>query len=233
MKENAQINIGSYDNVIPGFVNYDLSPNLLLSHVYPLVEALSKVGLVDARRLETIQSFRAVKDHMKWGRIIDRVPHPTGSLDVVYASHFLEHIDREDALNLLKDIHRALRSGGVVRIVVPDLEHLTREYVTALAEDESNDPPANYYLKRLEVIDNAHYRRPMMRLRTALLVAFGLHGMRHRWMWDWRSMRAAMIEAGFNSPRRCQNAGSSVPSLRQAETATPMGEHSLYVEAVR
>ena len=44
-----------------------------------------------------------------------------GSIAVVYASHMLEHLYRDEALRFLQDAHRALMPEGVCRIVVPDL----------------------------------------------------------------------------------------------------------------
>lgn len=44
------------------------------------------------------------------------------SIDVVFSSHFFEHVDDATALNLFGEAYRVLRSGGVFRIAVPDFE---------------------------------------------------------------------------------------------------------------
>ena len=50
------------------------------------------------------------------------IPVHDNTADFVYSSHFLEHLFRNDVENLLKDSFRVLKSGGVVRICVHDLE---------------------------------------------------------------------------------------------------------------
>jgi predicted SAM-dependent methyltransferase len=43
-------------------------------------------------------------------------------VDVVFSSHFLEHLNKTDGINFLKEIYRSLKKEGMVRILVPDLE---------------------------------------------------------------------------------------------------------------
>jgi SAM-dependent methyltransferase len=60
------------------------------------------------------------------------VPFPEASFDVVYHSHVLEHFSRADALKFLAECLRVLRTGGTIRIAVPDLEQIARLYLGAL-----------------------------------------------------------------------------------------------------
>ena len=48
------------------------------------------------------------------------------SLDTIYASHVLEHINCADAKLALLGMHRALRPGGKLFVVVPDLVNVSR-----------------------------------------------------------------------------------------------------------
>ncbi len=58
-----------------------------------------------------------------------RLPFPDGSLDVVFASHVLEHI-REDE-RAIAEIGRVLRPGGMAVLPVPLVGHTTVEYPEA------------------------------------------------------------------------------------------------------
>lgn len=60
------------------------------------------------------------------------LPFTTGSCEAVYAAHLLEHLRPAEAGRLLAEVHRLLRPGGVVRIVVPDLEGIARAYLASL-----------------------------------------------------------------------------------------------------
>jgi predicted SAM-dependent methyltransferase len=44
------------------------------------------------------------------------------TVDLVYASHLLEHFKREDSIKALKRWYEVLKPGGVLRLAVPDLE---------------------------------------------------------------------------------------------------------------
>ena len=59
-------------------------------------------------------------------------PYPDASFDVAYSSHVLEHFSRADGRFLVGECHRVLKPGGLVRIVVPDLENTCREYLRVL-----------------------------------------------------------------------------------------------------
>jgi SAM-dependent methyltransferase len=72
------------------------------------------------------------------------IPFSDHHFDVVYHSHMLEHIRRADVPAFLRDCHRVLRPGGILRIATPDLERLCELYlhklrsaaVDARAEDD-------------------------------------------------------------------------------------------------
>jgi len=51
------------------------------------------------------------------------------SVDAIYTSHTLEHILPEYQENVFSEMYRVLRSGGKIRIVVPDVERAIRAYV--------------------------------------------------------------------------------------------------------
>ena len=52
----------------------------------------------------------------------DVLTFPDGEMHFVYAEHFFEHLFLDEALALLRKVHRVLAPGGVVRIVSPDAD---------------------------------------------------------------------------------------------------------------
>lgn len=50
------------------------------------------------------------------------------SADLIYASHLVEHIPREQLLAALKEWHRVLKPGGVFRMGVPSFDALIKIY---------------------------------------------------------------------------------------------------------
>jgi predicted SAM-dependent methyltransferase len=74
----------------------------------------------------------------KWD-LQKELPFPDASFDVVYHSHVLEHFSRADGATLLKQCHRVLRPGGILRLAVPDLERIVRLYLEALDKSLGGD----------------------------------------------------------------------------------------------
>lgn len=60
------------------------------------------------------------------------IPFTDKSFDVVYHSHLLEHFSKTNAEYFLRECYRVLRPQGILRVVVPDLEQITRTYLQAL-----------------------------------------------------------------------------------------------------
>jgi predicted SAM-dependent methyltransferase len=85
------------------------------------------------------------------------IPFSGAFFDVVYCSHLLEHFSKADAKSLMKECYRVLRSGGILRVAVPDLEKIVRDYLRALelARAGSEEGAANYEWMMIELYDQA------------------------------------------------------------------------------
>jgi len=83
------------------------------------------------------------------------LPFADASVDVVYHAHMLEHLEADDARKFLAECHRVLRPGGVVRVVVPDLEGIAQVYLRELAAVRAGGEATLFAWARLELIDQA------------------------------------------------------------------------------
>lgn len=78
---------------------------------------------------------------------------PDASLDLVYMCHVLEHVGRMQLLLTVQEMARVLKPGGVLRIAVPDLDHIIHLYqacgkdlkVVAPALMGGQDYPYNFH----------------------------------------------------------------------------------------
>ncbi len=61
--------------------------------------------------------------------ICEGLPFADQMFDAVYHSHLLEHLDVEHGQRLVAECFRVLRPGGILRIVVPDMEQIARLYL--------------------------------------------------------------------------------------------------------
>ena len=83
------------------------------------------------------------------------LPFGTEQVDACYASHVLEHLTRAQARSLLLESFRVLRPGGIIRLVVPDLEAIVREYLDVVARADKGEEAAlsQYEWITLELLD--------------------------------------------------------------------------------
>jgi predicted SAM-dependent methyltransferase len=53
---------------------------------------------------------------------------PDNSVELIYNCHVLEHFKRRDVMRVLKEWHRVLKPGGILRTSVPDFAQLCEVY---------------------------------------------------------------------------------------------------------
>lgn len=87
--------------------------------------------------------------------LLDGIPLKEESVDVVYHSHVLEHFNKNGGVSFLKECYRVLRPNGIIRIAVPDLEVIAREYLKNLeiAKSGNHLDKLNYDWIKLEMLD--------------------------------------------------------------------------------
>lgn len=167
------------------------------------------------------------------------IPYGDETFDVVYHSHLLEHLDREHVRPFLMECRRVLRPGGVLRIVVPDLERIATGYLGALAEVRRGAAGAEdrYDWAMLELFDQmvrtrsggeigrrlgqkpasaeraANAWRAVKGAVRALLLAPPPAGTGelHRWMYDDYSLTRLLTSLGFTRLRRVSHLESGIP----------------------
>jgi SAM-dependent methyltransferase len=166
------------------------------------------------------------------------IPARDATVDVVYHSHVLEHIDRDDAPGFMAEVHRVLKPGGVQRVVVPDFEHLTRRYVEAFGGEghEARIADIIEQIVRREAAGTASQRPLRRRIENALLGDARKRGETHQWMYDRLSLTALLETCGFTAISVVDHATSRIPGWNSLELdveadGQPYKPHSLYIEA--
>ena len=117
--------------------------------------------------------FRGVVGSDRLHDVTRDLPYPDGRFEAVYARRILEHLTPAEADGFLREVHRVLQPGGVVRLSVPDLEEIVRTYLEVV--EEHTAAPSAETLQRhreivLELVDQ------MVRLRTGGLLAEEIAG---------------------------------------------------------
>lgn len=61
--------------------------------------------------------------------LLKEFPFKNDSFHLLYSSHFVEHIPKENLIFFLRECFRVIAPGGLLRLVLPDFENIAREYL--------------------------------------------------------------------------------------------------------
>ena len=177
----VRLNIGCGRSPTPDWINYDNSPSVWLARWPILTSLAARLGLIDRHGVAFVAFCRSHRiRHVDAAR---RIPQGAGTVDAIYASHMLEHLDRAEARSFLAECRRVLKPCGVLRLAVPDLRTAAYQYL------QMGD--AEGFMRRLQ-FDLDKPRGPVARLRRMLSGRRGQHR-----MYDRESLVALVESAGF------------------------------------
>lgn len=116
-----KLNLGSGPSGREGWVNLDWGWLPWLGKHRSIRRMLVKSGVLGA---DYDIDWPAIKLH----DIRKRLPFETDSVDYVYCSHVLEHLEKWEGARLIGEARRVLKSKGKMRLVLPDLELMIKKY---------------------------------------------------------------------------------------------------------
>ena len=213
-----------------------------MRHEWPMTKLRwrNRLSPVQRQRAKALKQMSNVRLHLGCGRRVmlewtnidcfaaegiafecdfrDPLPFADGAVKMIYTEHVLEHLQEENALALLRECHRVMSSGGVIRLGVPDLEVFIRAYVS---EDAA-------FFKHASGIGS-----PSRPLDTPVKVInqMARMGGHHRFAWDFETMKSAFKSAGFTQVKKAHAGLSEHKGLCLDDP-----EHAfetLYVEAMK
>jgi len=127
-----KLHLGCFDQVVPGWINTDITLHIFVSRIPGLAWLLFKARLLPEYRFQ--QHSQGLFRKVRYLDVTKRFPYSNSVFDCVYSSHMLEHLYPQQAAFCLSEIHRVLRQGGVVRVAVPDLDRLVASYTPEQAD---------------------------------------------------------------------------------------------------
>ncbi|MGD0330707.1 MAG: methyltransferase domain-containing protein [Nitrososphaeria archaeon] len=138
------------------------------------------------------------------------LPFPNQNIDYLVASHFLEHLDKNEAQNFLKECHRVLKKDAVMRIAVPDAKLLMELY----------------FKKKLSYFDDILWGGEATEIDklNALLLSD------HKYMYDEDSLSILLERSGFKAIPAGFNRSTRMDLMSQMFDYYP--DQSLYMDAI-
>ncbi|PSO58331.1 MAG: hypothetical protein BRC36_18145 [Cyanobacteria bacterium QH_2_48_84] len=184
-KDGICLNIGCGLDAPEGWVNIDSSPSL----------KLSKIPIANTILLSILRSPDWPQS-VKFGDLVKCLKIADSSCDLVFASHIIEHLYLSDFSAALENIHSYLKTGGVLRIIVPDLEKCIATYTTR-KQDEAWSAKAAHEFMNESCLGRTETRNSLYK---RLVEVFS--NSKHQWMWDEPSLLDALAQQGFKNIRQ-------------------------------
>jgi predicted SAM-dependent methyltransferase len=211
-----RINIGCGRTPTKGWRNFDNSLSLRLSKMPLLPEFLSKLHFIDDHQYQFIRFAR--KNNIEYGDATKGLPVQSRSVEVLYSSHMLEHLDRNEANKFLNEAFRVIRPGGIIRIAVPDIKKQVTQY--------NKSDEADVFIAATHLCAP----RPKSLAQRLRLLLVGTR--QHQWMYDGKSLSGLLREHGFIKAEVLP-AGQTKINGHEGLDLQERASESVYVEAER
>jgi predicted SAM-dependent methyltransferase len=181
----VKINIGCGQTPTSEWINFDNSFSLQLAKSPLITNILYRLRFLNDSQYQFINFAR--ESGIKYGDVTKGLPLSSNSCEVIYSSHMIEHLDKDEADKFLKAVYRLLCPNGVVRIVVPDIEKQVKLYL--------QEGDADAFVKGTLMCTS----RPKTIVQKLKLLMVGTR--HHQWMYDGKSLSRLLEKHGFIDPK--------------------------------
>ena len=204
------LNLGSGPHVAPGWTAIDASWNAWLAAHPRLRAAVRALGLVAPEHDAVGWPTAGIVYH----DVRRGLPFKDASVAGIFAAHFLEHLTPPEARALVAECRRVLAPGAALRVIVPDLEAMTRAYARSL-ESEDAQVRALAAARYLAALNLDGFRAWPPGLAHALARRFSRAG--HRALYDRHALTALLTDAGLAGVGPRAPLDSALPLVAQVE----------------
>lgn len=218
---SLKLNLGCGSVRPEGWINTDSSLNANL-------QKIPVIGKAIARPFNKVVYSG---DNMVYMNLNKSWKYADNSVDIVYASHLFEHLSLSSAALFLSESYRCLKSGGVIRLVVPDLYKICKKYI-AEYESGSTDDPTEFIMWAVNMHREGQYGQRIGWLKRTLLEKQG-YPHQHKFMYDDKSLTKKITDSGFVKPLSLTYGHSEyIKEIRDVE-GTKESYLSVYIEALK
>ena len=151
------------------------------------------------------------------------IPADSNALQIIYHSHFLEHLADDEGRAFLSECQRCLAPGAMMRFAVPDLNLWCSNYVSG------KDDFFDWYRR-------VHLSGDKVRYGTNASVFMGmLYNWGHKMAYDFETLSALLTHAGFADIRRAEwGVSETFPGILSVEgPASERRFESLVIECTK
>jgi predicted SAM-dependent methyltransferase len=216
--KDLKLNIGCGNSPTPeDWINIDSSFNAKLAKHPRLRKFLYKIGVLpEGLYALSWPSNITILDVRKG------LPFMDSSVKYIHTSHFLEHLYKEDAENLLRECYRVLQDGGVIRIIVPDLFCRVERYYQKHRQGD-------ILLESLGMVESPNGNDPFW--IKWIRIMQGNKNL-HKWVYDFNSLSSRLEKIGVSDVQRKEYGESLIEGVHVLDNPRRF-EDSICVEAVK
>lgn len=216
MKNNLKINIGCSISPTIGWENFDNSPGMTLAKFKIVADIMYFFKIITKDQYEVVLFYKENK--IKYANVSKKIPLSNESVYVVYSSHMLEHLDRNEASLCIKEAHRVLHKNGIIRLVLPNIKQYVDEYLVHNDADK--------------FIESTFMGTTVPKSLIKKIMNFISGPRHHLWMYDEQSLSKLLINHGFNSPKILKAGETRIENYGNLDLFEREGD-SFYIEAYK
>jgi predicted SAM-dependent methyltransferase len=146
------------------------------------------------------------------------LPFSSGVARLMHTEDFIDQLELDKAAEFLKECHRILAPGGVIRVLTPDVQQLAHLYLHDHA--------------RLKELWTRYVGVPLELGTGAEILNLGMRFAGHTFLYDEETFKALAGKCGFEA-RRVAYQQSEIPELRGLDLRSPEVAISIYFDCYR
>ncbi len=146
------------------------------------------------------------------------LPFVDGAARLMHTEDFIDQLELQQAAAFLRECHRVLGPGGVLRVLTPDLQKLADLYL--------NEPG------RLDSLWKNFVGVPLSLNTPGEIFNIGMRFAGHTFLYDAETFRALASSCGFDA-RRVEYQQSEVAELSGLDLRSPDNAVSMYFDCYR
>jgi predicted SAM-dependent methyltransferase len=146
------------------------------------------------------------------------LPFSDGAAYLMHTEDFIDQLELEDAADFLRECHRVLAPGGVLRVLTPDMNKLSHLYL--------NDP------EQLKTMWRSYVGVPLALGTAGEIFNMGMRFAGHTFLYDQETFKALAARCGFEA-RKVEYQQSEIAELRGLDLRSPENAISLYFDCYR
>lgn len=146
------------------------------------------------------------------------LPFQDGVAALMHTEDFIDQLELPQAMGFLRECHRILQPGGVIRILTPDLEKLATLYL--------------HERERLKYLWTEHVGVPLITGTVGEIFNTGMRFAGHTFLYDAETFTRVATECGF-APCKVAYQTSENPDLCGLDLRSPENAVSMYFDCYK